>query len=220
MESRTKTNEVVGIDKDAIIIPEGFELVVVKVGNQENIEPSCPTCGGSSLHTAAACVYCGNGRTHYEYKKIGGEEVKKTSGQEKMSNKVIVEQGTMEGKISANEVRIEEGSVVGDIVGGDNVYLAEGAKAGFVYSPILRTERGVEISQAATTVFDYNGPVVIDVLTVYNTTSPDSVLNIATGSKINELRLGTGIEEPGMFERWGIKKITHGDFPVPKEWIK
>lgn len=203
--------------KDPIIIPDGFDLVVVKVGEQDSVEANCPQCGGASLHTSANCVYCGTSRTHYEYQKKGSEnEVDKIIGRSPMMAKITVEDGSFEGAILAKEVRIGEDSVVGDIQAGDNAYLAKKAKAGFVFSPIIRTEEDVEISQMATSVLTASGPLKAGIVTIYNGGS----LNIPLLSRIGELRLGKGVEEPPWYVKFGIKKIVHDDIGLPKDWEK
>ena len=49
--------EVEGLSKDSIVIPKGYDFVLVKVGEQDHVESNCPQCGGASLHTSPACVY-------------------------------------------------------------------------------------------------------------------------------------------------------------------
>ena len=134
-----------------------------------------------------------------------------------MMDSVTVEQGSFEGKIWANEVRIGSESEVGDVVGGDNVYMENGAKAGFVYSPILRTGQGVKITQLATSVLTSSRGLRAGIVTIFD----GGEASFPIGSRIEELRLGIGVKEPGWLTKIGIKKIVTGQsIPVPPEWEK
>lgn len=218
-ENKLASQELGELNEDAIIIPEGYDLVLVQVGEKETIEQNCSQCGGASMHTAAQCVYCGTGRTHYEYKKHGAEnEADEIKGKPKMSDAIIVNQGTLEGEIWATKVSIGKDSVVGNIVGGDNVNMDDNSKAGFIFSPIVRTENNVTVSQLATSVLVASGALRADIVTIYD----GGRVNIEGGTVIKELRLGKGVEEPegGWFSNFKISKVVRGDFPKPSEWNK
>ena len=218
-ENTQRTDEQEILDQNAIIIPEGYDLVLVQVGDQEKIDPNCGQCGGASMHTAAACVYCGTGRTHYEYKKKGDKsEFGEINGKPSMQSSILVEQGSLEGELWADKVTTGEDSVVGNIVGGDNVNMDSRSKAGFIYSPIIRTKDDVTVNQIATSVLTSTGALHADIVTIYD----GGNINIENGTTIKELRLGKGVEEPaaGWFSKNKIGKITHGDFPKPTEWLK
>ena len=219
-ENKQGTQELGELDENAIVIPEGYELVLVQVGEKETIDQNCGQCGGASMHTAAQCVYCGTGRTHYEYKKLGAEnEAGEISGKPStMSDATIVNQGSLEGEIWSEKVTIGKDSVVGNIVGGDNVNMDDNSKAGFIFSPIIRTEDSVTVSQMATSVLVASGALHADIVTIYD----GGRVNLESGTVIKELRLGKGVTEPegGWFTSLKISKVVRGDFPKPREWNK
>lgn len=201
-----------------VIIPEGYDLVLVQIGKSEHVLENCSQCGGCSPETAPGCVYCGTGRTHYEYKKLGGDDSdnKDSSSNGEMPKKVSVETRSFKGEVRAEQVRIGEESVVGNIEGGDNVYMESGSQAGFVFSPVVRTDSNVTVSHLSTSELDTEGPLFADSVTVYNGGS----LELHIGSVIEHLKLGVGVEEPDMLVRFRIKKITCEDLPRPKVWEK
>lgn len=216
---KTKKETIEGLRVDEIVIPDGYEFALVAVDGKDSVDSICPQCGGSSLHTSPACVYCNTARTHYEYKKIGSENEADviSDNQSTMMDEYIVERGRMEGRIWAKEVTIGAESKVGDVVGGDNVYLEGRAQAGYVFAPIIRTSRDVTISQLATSVLTSSGSLHAGIVTIYD--GGEAI--IPPGSKVSELRLGRGVKKPNWITRaLGIKKIVDGDFPAPSEWKK
>lgn len=214
---------------EAFIIPTGYKLVRVEIDANPKIESSCSHCGGSTaLLTAAACDYCASPRTHYAYQKEGQEMDQKlpTASQPQYTEgQVTVTRNTLEGTISADEVRVGIGSTVGKIDARDNVYFDADSQAGSIFSPIITVGERVRATEAATSVLD--GSLTADYVTIF-----DGGRISGSTKNIRVLRLGNNVQAPessstsfsirGLFTRNKTEptRIIRGDFPVPTAWQK
>lgn len=210
--------EAAKFDPKAVVIPEGYDIILVPIGDSDHVEAFCSQCNGASPETAPACVYCGTGRTHYEYKKLDEPDPKpkKVGSHKEMSDKVKVDVKSMEGQVRARHVTIGEESVVGDIVGGEDVYMDAHSSAGFVFSPMVNTKANVTISHLATRDLNTDGPIIADTLKIYD----GGRLELHMGSQIGTLMLGKDVEAPNWIISMNIKNTIQGDFPRPKIWEK
>lgn len=208
------TNNGGALNEAEFIVPKGYRLVKVVVGQSDEVAVTCSQCGGSSLHTAARCIYCGVARTHYEYQLDDGRLAQRLS---RIPGQVTVSYGSLEGCVWAEEVRINQGSRVGSVIAGDNAYFEDDTFSGSVYSPIVRATGHVHFTELATSVLiATSGRVNARQVTVYD----GGELVLPRFSPISELRLGEGVAEPSRLGLIAIGSIIRGNFPSPQEWNK